>query len=162
MDVPLNLEDSDPWFPETLAREPGCGNLWRCVGCGTCTAVCPVSGVHPEFSPGLILRQVLVGLKGEVLSSPLLWQCARCARCSYYCPQEVRFLDIMQALRRLAVAEGYVSPELAQAVEEAEGLLAELRRRTLARVAVPGTVGLSPQEALTRALREMHPDHGEE
>lgn len=159
MDVPLNLEDSDPWFPETLAREPGCGNLWRCVGCGTCTALCPVSAVHPEFSPGLILRQVLLGLKGEVLGSALLWQCARCARCSYFCPQEVRFLDIMQALRRLAVEEGYASPELAQAVAEADNLLAELRRRTLERLTAPGAESLSPREVLTRTLKEMDPRH---
>ncbi len=162
MDVPLNLEDSDPWFPEKVAREPGCGNLWRCVGCGTCTALCPVSAVHPEFSPGLILRQVLLGLKGEVLGSPLLWQCARCARCSYYCPQEVRFLDIIQALRRLAVDEGFVSPELAQAVAEADNLLAELRRRTLERLTAPGAESLSPREVLTSTLREMDPGHEED
>ncbi len=159
MDMPLSLEESDPWFPETVSREPGCGNLWRCVGCGTCTAVCPVSAVHPEFSPGLVLRQVLLGLRGEVLGSPLIWQCARCARCSHFCPQEVRFLDIIQALRRLAVEEGYVPPEVAQALLEAESLLAALRRRTLERLTAPGAGDMSPRQALARALKEMETGH---
>ncbi|MCL6621782.1 MAG: 4Fe-4S dicluster domain-containing protein [Syntrophobacterales bacterium] len=159
MDVPLNLEDCDPRFPEMLALEPGCGHLWRCVGCGTCTALCPVSAVNPEFSPGLILRQVLLGLKREVLAAPLLWQCARCARCSYFCPQEVRFVDIIQALQRLAVEEGYLPPEVARRVEEAEALLARLRQRTLERLTAPGTGALSPREVLSRTLREMDPEH---
>jgi|GEM_PF-3059773 len=159
MSRPLAFDELDPWFPETVAREPGCGHLHRCVGCGVCTALCPVSAMSPDFSPGLILRQVLLGLKGEVLGSPLLWQCAACARCSFVCPQDVRFLDIIQALRRLAVQEGYVSREKAQALAAAEGLLAELRQRTLA--ALAGGEGLSPRQALARALAEMNPSHEE-
>jgi heterodisulfide reductase subunit C len=134
MSESLKIHELDPWFLDEVSREPGCQHLKRCFACGVCTASCPVSAVEPDFSPSLIIRQILLGLRSQLLTSPLLWQCARCARCSFQCPQDVRVLDVIQALRRLALREGYVSTEKARALEEAEKLLADLRRQVLAKV----------------------------
>lgn len=142
----LLLQDTDPYFKEELAQEPGCEHLWRCFSCGVCTAVCPVSQVEPGFSPSLILRQVFHGLREQLLSSPALWYCLRCARCSFQCPQDVRFLDIIQGLQHLAVRHGYLTPERLRLLSQAEHLVQELRRRLI------GAILTGPEDLDLRAV----------
>ena len=127
----LNLQDLDPQFKDDVAAEPGCQHLGRCFACGVCTATCPVSDIEADFSPSRIIRQILYGQRAALLGSPALWYCARCARCSFQCPQDVRFLDIVQGLRNLAVRDGFISPERVARLEQAERLIQELRRRLI-------------------------------
>ena len=144
----LRIQDLDDHFKDELALQPGCQHLRRCFSCGVCTATSPVAAITPEFSPSRILRQILYGLRQELLSSPALWYCLGCAQCSFQCPQDVRFLDIIQGLRTLAEQAGLVSPNLPQRCRQAETLLLEVRRRLLARiVAAP-----EPDESLTGSL----------
>ena len=154
MDDTLRIQELDPLFKEELAREPGCQHLLRCFACGVCTATCPVAEIEPEFSPSRIIRQVLYGMRDRLLASPTLWYCARCAQCSFSCPQDVRFLDIVQGLRNLAVREGAVSPSLAARLAEAEMLIQDLRRQLLAELlAAPD--GLDLRAELARALDKV-------
>jgi len=128
----LRIQELDPLFKEELAREPGCRHLLRCFACGVCTATCPVAEIEAGFSPSRIIRQILYGMKTSLLSSPSLWYCVRCAQCSFACPQDVRFLDIIQGLRNLAVREGAIQPSLAARLAHGEDLIQELRRRLVA------------------------------
>ncbi len=130
----LRIQDLDHQFKDELAREPGCQHLRRCFSCGVCTAVCPVSTIEPDFSPSRILRQIMYGMRAELLASPALWYCLGCAQCSFQCPQDVRFLDIIQGLRHLAVREGLISPDLAERCRQGEDLLYQVRRRLLAKL----------------------------
>ncbi|MBM4293312.1 MAG: heterodisulfide reductase [Deltaproteobacteria bacterium] len=155
MDDKLRLQDLDPLFKEEVAREPGCQHLLRCFSCGVCTAACPVSEIEPDFSPSLIIRQILYGLRRPLLSSPALWHCARCARCSFQCPQDVRFLDIIQGLRHMAIREGLVSAARAELLEQGEGLIQELRRRLINRILADPAENPDPQETLSRLIKEM-------
>lgn len=132
MTAALKIHELDPWFKEEVAREPGCDHLRRCFSCGTCTATCPVAELEGGFSPSRIIRQILYGLKEEVLGSPAIWLCLGCARCSFTCPQDVRFLDIIQGLRNLALQQGYVTPGKAAQLARGERLLQELRLHFLA------------------------------
>jgi heterodisulfide reductase subunit C len=50
-----------------------------------------------------------MGLKDKLLKSDLLWFCSKCRSCIFVCPQDVRFADIMNALRQLAIQEGFVT-----------------------------------------------------
>jgi heterodisulfide reductase subunit C2 len=131
MDDILRIHELDPLFREELAREPGCQHLLRCFACGVCTATCPVAEIEAEFSPSLIIRQILYGMRDQLLASPQLWYCARCAQCSFACPQDVRFLDIIQGLRNLAVRAGAVSPARAACLAQGEKMIQDLRRRFL-------------------------------
>jgi heterodisulfide reductase subunit C len=130
----LRIHELDPCFKDELAREPGCQHLLRCFSCGVCTATCPVSEIEPDFSPSLIIRRILYGMKRELLASPSLWYCARCANCSFQCPQDVRFMDIVQGLRNMALREGFISPERAARLNQSEHLIQELRRRLLGEI----------------------------
>lgn len=150
----LRIHELDPRFKDDLAREPGCQHLLRCFSCGVCTGACPVSEIEPEFSPSLIIRRILYGMKRELLSSPAIWYCARCARCSFQCPQDVRFMDIVQGLRHMALREGYVSPERAVLLQEGEQLIQEVRRR-LIRELLEADGNLEPREALIDLINKM-------
>jgi heterodisulfide reductase subunit C len=118
----------DTQFKYDVAAYPGGENIKLCFACGTCTAGCPVSAVDSEFNPRKIIRQVLLGMRQEVLSSPVIWRCVQCYSCTTKCPQNVKFRDVMKALREMAAKEGYVKPELLQQVEQLDEFSQKLRR----------------------------------
>jgi heterodisulfide reductase subunit C len=155
MDDTLIIQELDPLFKEEVAREPGCQHLLRCFACGVCTATCPVAEIEPEFSPSRIIRQILYGMKEQLLASPHIWYCARCAQCSFSCPQDVRFLDIVQGLRNLAVREGAVSKGRAARLAEGEKAIQELRRKLLAALLAAPEDGLDLRAQLARALESL-------
>jgi heterodisulfide reductase subunit C len=117
----------DPNFKYDVAAQPGGEQIKVCYSCGTCTAGCPVTEVDSRYSPRRIIRQVLLGQREAVLSNELLWYCETCYACSAYCPQNVKFGDVMRALREMAVAEGYYSPEFLQRIRNVDRLVHDLR-----------------------------------
>ena len=158
MDKKLRIQDLDPLFKADLAREPGCQHLLRCFSCGVCTASCPVAEVEPGFSPSRIIRHVLYGLRAALLASPDLWYCARCAVCSFQCPQDVRFADVIQGLRNLALREGVIPPEKVAQLERGEGLVRELRRRLISEVLSRPGAGEDLKATLARLVKKLELD----
>jgi len=118
----------DPRFKHDVAKQPGGENISLCYSCGTCTASCPVSGVDDEYNPRKIIRQVLLGMREEVLSSPVIWRCVLCYACYATCPQNVKFRDVMQALRDMAIAEGRVRPTMLDEVCDLDRAVQTMRR----------------------------------
>lgn len=118
---------NDPNFKYDVAAQPGGEQIKVCYSCGTCTAGCPVTEVDARYSPRRIIRQVLLGQRQSVLSDPLIWYCETCYACSVYCPQDVKFGDVMRALREMAVAEGYYTPEFLQRIRNVDRLAHALR-----------------------------------
>ena len=112
------LNQLDLRFRDEIASHPGGENILRCFACGTCAAGCPVTDVDSEYNCRRIIRQILLGMREEVLSSPLIWLCLVCYRCYVRCPQQVNFTDIMRVLRYLAVKEKRVSPEIFDQINE--------------------------------------------
>ena len=124
----IEAKDLDSQFKYDVAAHPGGDNIKLCFSCGTCTAGCPVSAVDPDYNPRKIIRQVLLGMRKEVLSSPVIWRCVQCYSCTAKCPQNVKFRDVMRALREMAVAEGCADARLLQETEQLDELLQKLRR----------------------------------
>ena len=124
----IESKNLDSHFKYDVAAQPGGENIKLCFACGTCTAGCPVAGVDDQFNPRKIIRQVLLGMRKEVLSSPVIWRCVQCYSCSAKCPQNVKFRDVMKALREMAVKEGYVKPQLLEEVEQLDEFSQKLRR----------------------------------
>jgi len=54
----------------------------------------------------------LLGMKKEVLESAFIWLCSSCYGCHEVCPQNVRFTEVMFAIKNLAVMEACVPPGL--------------------------------------------------
>ena len=88
----------------------GAPRVTSCYQCGKCTAGCPVAYTM-DYPPNQIIRGVQLGMRDVVLSSRTIWLCAACETCSTRCPQEVDPAAVMDALRRIAYAEGIRSPE---------------------------------------------------
>ena len=112
------ISQLDLRFRDEIAGHPGGENILRCFACGTCAAGCPVTEVDSEYNCRRIIRQILLGMREEVLSSPLIWMCLICYRCYVRCPQKVNFTDIMRVLRYLAVKEKRVSPETFECINK--------------------------------------------
>ena len=121
----------DLGFRDEIASHPGGENIRRCFACGTCAAGCPVTEVDSEYNCRRIIRQILFGMREEVLSSPLIWLCLICYRCYVRCPQKVNFTDIMRVLRYLAVKENRVKPEIYEQINKLDKFSQSLRHDLL-------------------------------
>ncbi len=78
----------------------------RCYHCFKCTAGCPITPFM-DYGPDRVLRMVQLGLKDRLLSSSTIWLCAACEACATRCPNDIDIARVMDALRHMALAEGY-------------------------------------------------------
>lgn len=101
----IDFEKLDPSFKYEVSREIGGQNIKLCFNCGICTVSCPVRRIDESYNPRKIIRMVLYGMKNEILSSETIWKCAHCLTCLERCPQDVKFAEVIEALRILAVKE---------------------------------------------------------
>jgi len=122
---------TDNNFKNMVAAHPGGEHVMSCFLCGTCSAGCPVCEIDGSFNPRKIMRQILYGKKDETLSDGEIWKCHQCHTCVAHCPQDVRFADIVRALREIAVSEGFYDSEFVNKVKEID---LQVRRQRLERV----------------------------
>jgi heterodisulfide reductase subunit C len=130
-EVRILARELDPHFKYEVAEEPGGENIKVCFSCGVCTAGCPVSEIDPNYNPRRIIRMILLGMREQVLASDFIWLCTLCYKCYARCPQNVKFTDVMGALRNMAVREGYVHPSFPKVVEEIARFTERLRHDIL-------------------------------
>jgi Fe-S oxidoreductase len=100
---------------EKIAALPGGESLEWCYGCGKCVPVCPVDVVG-EYGPRKIHRKVQLGL--DLFNDDDLWLCTTCMNCLRVCPKEVDMIQIMPAVREVAVTDGHVPGELQDVFEK--------------------------------------------
>jgi heterodisulfide reductase subunit C len=93
-----------PGFTDEIAKNGG-STVMLCFQCGTCTAGCP-SGKHTAYRTRKIMRAAQLGLKDETVNSEDIWQCTTCYTCAERCPRDVQIVDVVTALRNIAVANG--------------------------------------------------------
>ena len=94
----------NPEFEKQLIAAGG-EEVKMCFQCGTCTAGCP-SGRRTSYRVRKLMRQAQLGLKAEIIGKEELWDCTTCYTCAERCPRAVPIVDIVIALRNIAVAEG--------------------------------------------------------
>lgn len=117
----------DERFADEVMSNPGGEHLRKCFACGTCTAGCPISEIDETYSPRKLVRQILFGMRKEVLTSPSIWLCLVCYRCYAHCPQNVNFPDLMRVLRYLAIKGKYAKPDIMDRIQEIDKRLQILR-----------------------------------
>ena len=122
------VNELDLNFAEEIASQPGGENIRRCFACGTCAAGCPITEIDEEYNCRRIIRQILLGMREEVLSSPTIWLCLICYRCYARCPQKVNFTDIMRILRYLAIKGRHVPVQTSTQIEDLDRFIQEIRR----------------------------------
>jgi heterodisulfide reductase subunit C len=107
----------DPKFKDEVSKVHGGQNIKRCFQCGTCNVGCPVREIEEKYNPRKIIRMAVLGMRERVLSSDFIWLCSACYTCQERCPQDVRIPEVMNALKNLAVKEGYIHSSFAKRVE---------------------------------------------
>src|SRR5512140_228098 len=75
----------------------------HCYQCGMCDTVCPWNRVR-SFSMRKLIRQATFGL--TEIETEEIWRCTTCGRCPQRCPRDVKQIDDMVAVRRMATAYG--------------------------------------------------------
>lgn len=65
-----------------------------------------------ELKPHEVVSLVRLGFVDEVVESGIIWACAQCLKCKERCPQDVAPVDLLLALRNLAVEKEVDVPEM--------------------------------------------------
>jgi len=118
-------------FRNEVRNTPGGANVLNCFLCGSCTACCPVNEIDNDYNPRKIMRMVLLDMEDDVLRSNEIWKCSQCHACVAHCPQDVRFADIVRALREIAIEKGYRTQSLLESVYKLDD---ELKRQRLQKI----------------------------
>lgn len=137
-------------FKDEISRIPGGENIKRCFQCGTCAASCPIHEIGEKFNPRKVIRMIILGMKDRVLSSDFIWLCATCFTCYERCPQDVRITEVMNAVRSLAIKNGYIHPaylQQAKLIEETGRLytLSSFEKKRREKLGLPTIYGEIPE-----------------
>lgn len=80
-----------------------------CFQCAKCTSGCEAHKLL-ELEPHRIVALLKRGLVQEMINSDVIWTCMSCFKCKERCPQNVAPVNILFALKNLAVASGKQVP----------------------------------------------------
>jgi heterodisulfide reductase subunit C len=94
-------------FKYTIAKDKSGKDLYECFSCGTCTAGCPERELDNLYSPRRVIKNVLLGMKDPVFSNKFVEICSSHHRCLTQCPQGVEIPKLMNAIKNIAIKEGY-------------------------------------------------------
>jgi Fe-S oxidoreductase len=88
-----------------------------CYQCGLCDTVCPWNRVA-TFSMRKLVREAAFGLS----ETDEIWRCTTCGKCPQRCPRDVKIIEVMVSLRRMATEYGLFPPSVRPVRAVAVGL----------------------------------------
>ena len=88
----------DPMLLKDL-KEFGLKDASKCMHCGNCTAVCPLSTPENPF-PRKFLKYAQMGFTDKIMESVEPWLCYYCGDCSDSCPRGADPGEAMMVMRR--------------------------------------------------------------
>jgi len=105
-------------FREKLNKVPGGKHHNYCYQCSACVAVCPAARFSKKFNPRKILLKALLGAEEDLIGSDsIIWLCTNCYSCYERCPQDVRPIEVIIALKNMAVEKNTAPSNLAKLSE---------------------------------------------
>ena len=84
-------------------KEKGGEAVKFCFQCGKCDTVCPWNRVR-KFSMRKLIREATFGI--SEIEREEIWRCTTCGKCPQRCPRDVKQIDDMISLRRMATGYG--------------------------------------------------------
>ncbi len=98
----MNMSSTDAAFPNEALPQPGGGTNPPdlCLGCGTCAAACPMTGME-GFDPRHMVRLAQADRTQDLAESTLPWLCTQCGRCEAACPMDIRIVGMVREARGL-------------------------------------------------------------
>ncbi len=93
-----------------------------CYECGICDTVCPWNRVA-TFSMRKLIREAAFGL--SEIEREEIWRCTTCGRCPQRCPRDVKQIEDMVSLRRMATGYGLFPPSVRPVRAVSAGLTAQ-------------------------------------
>ena len=100
--VNLTKMEENP-IPEIIKL--GGEGIVKCIQCGACASVCPVSLVGMPLYNKKLFKMLLSGFQEEIIEDPSPWACVACNRCVEICPRDVKPFQVVFAFRRLQARE---------------------------------------------------------
>lgn len=79
--------------------------IQACMQCGTCTGSCP-NAFAMDLTPRHMWRLAQLGQKDQIFNSRTFYLCSACYTCTLRCPRGLPLTETMDALKRMAAAEG--------------------------------------------------------
>lgn len=105
-------------FRDKLNKIPGGKHHNYCYQCSACVGVCPAARFNKEFNPRKILLKALLGAEEDLIGKDsIIWLCTNCYSCYERCPQDVRPIEVIIALKNMAVEKGTAPTNLAKLSE---------------------------------------------
>ncbi len=111
-------------FKEVIDEIKGYGGeaVKFCYQCGKCDTLCPWNKVR-KFSMRKLIREATFGL--TEIEHEEIWRCTTCGKCALKCPREVKQIEDMMALRRMATGYGVFPAAIKPVRGASSGLEAE-------------------------------------
>lgn len=101
---------SDRSFARKVKKASGT-DIFKCIQCGTCSAVCPM-GKYMDTAPRKLIHMCRLRMQRQVIASNTPWICAVCLECLVRCPNGVDIPKVMEAVRLLSQRRNvnYIEP----------------------------------------------------
>lgn len=111
-------------FKEVIeeVKEYGGEAVKLCYQCGKCDVVCPWNLVA-DFSMRRLIREAAFGL--IEIERDGIWRCTTCGKCTLQCPRDVRQIDDVVALRRIATHYSVFPAAVSSVRAVSSGLVAQ-------------------------------------
>ena len=84
-------------------KEKGGDAIKYCYQCGKCDTVCPWNKVR-KYSMRKLVREATFGI--SEIEKEEIWRCTTCGKCPQRCPRDVKQIDDIIAIRRMATGYG--------------------------------------------------------
>lgn len=106
------VTDYNERMEEEIAALPGGEYIHRCWQCSSCTNVCTVYDLNPDFNPRYWIYLARMGFESELLrDKDLIWQCVSCHKCTHACPRDVVPEGVMKAMATWLELKGHTEPK---------------------------------------------------